>query len=944
VKPNPPQRHSGAATPASLPQHRLERLFEPRSVCIVGASERPGSIGQAAVRNLLDGGFGGRLDLVNPHHRKVFGCDCQPRIASLKGPADVAVLAIPAPAASDALDELARLGTRHAVMPGSLALAPEHRERLRDSVARTGIRLVGPGSLGLARPGAGVNLTVARPAIAAGSLAIVSQSSAVCAALLDFAEGSGIGVSTVAALGTGIDVDVSEVLDYLSYDGTTRSIALYIDGVRDARRLLSTLRAAARGKPVVILKSGQNDVGSRARLTHTDALASDHETFRSALRRCGAVSVDSFGELFSAVEWLDQGRKVRGDRLAIVTNGGGLGALAADACRRHAVGLATLGAPTISALAADLPRSWSGGNPVNVLPDAPPDRIAAAVKTVAADPQSDAVLAIFCATRAADSATLAEALLEQPPGLPTMYGFVGEADAKHGWSTMNRKGHSVFKTPEEAVRAFSIVVEYQRSQRNLLQAPPMRRATQAFDEAAIEAAIDAAIAGGQAVLDEVRSKKLLAACGIPVPETLVAKTIEEATRLADRIGYPVVLKVISPDIPHKSDVGGVRLDIRDKLELRGAATAIQQRLRSSPGNPRFDGFALQPMVMRGDGAFELLVGVSRDPAFGPVITFGAGGIAVEVTADTATALPPLNSLLAHDLISRTKVSRLLAGYRHLPPANRDAIADALVSISALVCRFPAIAGMDINPLLASARGVLALDARILLDPANPQRDSRYSHLAIHPYPAEVEKVVALKRAAAPAAATAPPGAEATQPSRPRVLLRPIQPDDARIEVEFFDRLSPETRQWRFLHPIKSLTPEMIARFTQIDYDRDMALVALPVTEDGTVEERIVAVARYLREVDDSRCEFAVVVDDGWQGRGLAQAIMNHLIDHARTVGLRTMVGYVHGQNLRMLQFVRRMGFGISDAPEEPGLRQAILALQPPAPGDGGEADVRGTGA
>jgi len=252
--------------------------------------------------------------------------------------------------------------------------------------------------------------------------------------------------------------------------------------------------------------------------------------------------------------------------------------------------------------------------------------------------------------------------------------------------------------------------------------------------------------------------------------------------------------------------------------------------------------------------------------------------------------------------------------------------------------------MDINPLLASARGVLALDARILLDPANPQRDSRYSHLAIHPYPAEVEKVVALKRAAAPAAATAPPGAEATQPSRPRVLLRPIQPDDARIEVEFFDRLSPETRQWRFLHPIKSLTPEMIARFTQIDYDRDMALVALPVTEDGTVEERIVAVARYLREVDDSRCEFAVVVDDGWQGRGLAQAIMNHLIDHARTVGLRTMVGYVHGQNLRMLQFVRRMGFGISDAPEEPGLRQAVLALQPPAPGDGGEADVRGTGA
>ena len=923
MTPDPTKRGTAAARSTDLPRHRLERLFEPRSVCIVGASERPGSLGLAAVRNLLDGGFRGRLDLVNPRHRKVLGRNCHPHVAGLKEPADVAVLAIPVQSAPDVLDQLAALGTGHAVLLGRLELAPEQRDRLRERVAATGMRLVGPGSLGLARPGAGLNLTVAKPAIKPGSLAIVSQSSAVCAALLDFAEGSGIGVSTVAAVGSGIDVDVAEILDYLSYDATTRSIAVYLDGVRDGRRLLSTLRAAARGKPIVILKSGQNDVGARARLTHTDVLTSDHETFRSALRRCGAVSVDSFGELFSAVEWLDNGRKVRGDRLAIVTNGGGLGALAAGACRRHAVNLATLGGPTIDALAAHLPSSWSGGNPVNVLPDAPPQRIAAAVKTVAADPGADAVLAIFCATRAADSATIAQALLENPTSLPTMYGFVGEADARHGWEALNRKGHSVFKTPEEAVRAFSVVVEYQRSQRNLLQAPPMRRATLAFDDAAIDAAIEAAIAGGQQVLDEVRSKKLLAACGIPVPETLVAKTVEEATRLADRVGYPVVLKVISPDIAHKSDVGGVRLDIRDKLELRGAATAIQQRLRSSPGSPRFEGFALQPMVRRGAGAFELLVGVSRDPAFGPVITFGAGGIAVELIADTATALPPLNSLLAHDLISRTKVSQLLAGYRHLPAANRDAIADALVSLSALVCRFPAIAGMDINPLLASADGVLALDARIVLDPANPQRDSRYSHLAIHPYPAEVEKVVALKRPPAPPDADPPP-------PRPRVLLRPIQPDDARVEVEFFDRLSPETRQWRFLHPIKSLTPEMVARFTQIDYDRDMALVALPVAEDGSVAERIVAVARYLREVDDSRCEFAVVVEDQWQGRGLAGAIMGHLIDHARTVGLRTMVGYIHGQNARMLRFVRRLGFEIGDAPDEPGLRQATLALQPAA--------------
>ena len=917
----PAKRSNAAPDPAGdTPRHILERLFQPRTVCLVGASERPGSPARAALHNLLDGRFAGRVDLVNPRHRQVMGLPCHSRIGELPSPADLALVAVPAGAVAGSLKELAGLGTCHAVMPDGIDLQPAQRVELLKVLRDTGMRLLGPRSLGIARPGTGLNLTVARPRIAAGPLAIVSESSAVCAALLDFAEGSGIGLSSVASTGSAIDVDVSDVLDYLSYDGTTRSIAVYIEGVRNARRLLSTLRAVARTKPVVVLKGGQNDIGGRAVLTHADVLASDHETFQSAMRRCGVVTVDSFGELFSAVEWLANGRRVRGDRLAIVTNGGGLGTLAADACRRYGVDLATLGDETIASLAADLPAAWSGGNPVNVMADATPQRIASCVKRVADDPQADAVLALFHATQAADSASMARALLAEPPVAPAMYAFVGEADAQHGCAAMNQQGHSVFKTPEAAVRAFSILVEYHRSQRNLMQVPPMRRASQRFDEDEIDDVIAVAIAAGLGALDEVRSKQLLACCGITVPETLVARTIEEAVRLADRIGYPVVMKVVSPDIAHKSDVGGVRLDIRDKVELRGAATGIQQRLRRNAPAARFEGFAIQPMVRRGH-SFELLVGVSQDPAFGPVITFGAGGVAVEVTADTATALPPLNGLLAHDLIACTKVSRLLAGYRHVPAAGLDAIADVLVAVSSLVCRFPAIRGLDINPLLASADGVLALDARIVLDTANPQRDSRYRHLAIHPYPTEVEKVVTLK-------GTEPDNgdAEAERP-RQKVLLRPIRPDDAPMEVAFFDGLSAQTRQWRFLHPIKSLTPEMIARFTQVDYDRDMALVALPVDGSGAAQDRIVAVARYIRDADARRCEFAIVVADDWQGRGLARATLGHLIKHARMVGLQTMVGYVHLQNLRMLHFMRTMHFELSDSLEEPSLKLATLPLQ-----------------
>lgn len=881
-------------------------MFSPRSVAVVGDCGEPGSALQVILRKLLEGRYPGRVDIVDPAGNEVLGRPAVAAIETIDAAPDLAVLDGGEALVEERVRALGRLGTRHVLVVGA-PVPPERSARIGEAACSAGMRLLGPGSLGLARPREGLDLTAAIARLSPGPLAIVSQSSAVCAALLDFAEGSGVGLSTVAS--TGIDVSVHAVLDYLAFDSATRSVVVYMEGVRDARRVLTSLRALARTKPVVVLKAGGNDVGARARLTHSDVVASDRSTFEDAMRRCGAVPVDSFGELFSAVEWLANGRRVRGERLAIVTNGGGLATLAADACRNYGVDLATLTDGTVDRLGALLAPGWSGGNPVNATAAASPDVLAQAAARVAEDAGADALLGVFCGTPIASSAAIADALLGQPPALPAMYAFVGATDAQRGCDVLNREGHSVFNTPDAAVRAFSILVEYQRSQRNLLEAPPPLRAVRTFDEAAIRDIIDSALAAGHESLDEVRSKHLLAACGIPVPRTEVARTVEEAAKLADRIGYPVALKVVSRDIVHKSDVSGVRLDIRDRHELRGAASAMQQRLRAAAPQVRLEGFAVQPMIRRGH-ALELLVGVSRDPAFGPVITFGAGGVAVEATADAATALPPLNPLLARDLIARTRIARLAAGYRHVPAVAVAAIEDVLVAVSSLVCRFPEIAGMDVNPLLADPEGVIALDARIVLDRDSPPLDARYSHLAIHPYPAELERTLTLRK------------------SRDRVLVRPIRPDDAAMELAFFEGLSQSARRWRFLHPIKTLSAEMVARFTQVDYDRDMALVAIPLARDGAQEERIVGVARYVREMNESRCEFALVVSDDWQGRGLAGALLGQLVEHARAVGLAVMAGYVDAQNLRMLNFVRRMGFEISDSREDPSMKVATMALQP----------------
>ncbi|MDO5102830.1 MAG: bifunctional acetate--CoA ligase family protein/GNAT family N-acetyltransferase [Lautropia sp.] len=960
----------------STPRHRLHQLFRPESIGVFGVTEQPDSIGWRIFESLQQSNFTGRVHAFSADGAPVFGHDTLADVSALPKAPDLAVMALPFDQVAGQLRALAAAGTRHAIWLIDFAgeTPPQVASETASLARELGINLLGADSLGLAHPAVRLNLLASDAQVKAGGVAVISQSSAICSALLDFAQGNGIGLASVVDTGTESDIDLADLLDYLTFDGNARSIAMFVGGVRNPRRFLGALRAAARTKPVVVLRGGLIEsrvrIGTpRARLTHAEALASNDRALLAALERSGAVIVESFGELFATLEWLSDNKGVQGNRLAVVSNGGGLAMLTEDACYRHQVPLAQLSDETRDKLVLPVTSGrsryrYSRSAPEGVLAEdlaetrnpmvnlgitCTPEQGADTLRTVVADKQVDAVLGVFHSTLACDATSLAQAILNGKAPSPMMLALVGEADARRGADLLNAKGFSVFRTPEDAVRAFSVVAQYQRGQQRLLETPGPSREAKQFDEEGIRGLLSKARAHGEAMLNQRASNEVLAACGIPVPRTEIAKDVDEAVRLANDIGYPVVMKLQSPDVVHKSDVGGVWLDIRSEEELRSAARSIETRLSTLDPQPRLEGFLIQPMIPR-QHAREVLIGASHDPAFGPIVHFGAGGVTVELIDDTAVALPPLNQALARELIDKTRIAKLLKSHHGVPAADMDGIVDALLAISALLTRFPAVQALDINPLLVSPQGVIALDARIRLNLGVGELDSRYSHLAIHPYPVEAERLFmarpprAVPPAALPQAGTTPTGAmlasgaadgadsgtspdagEAT-PSPTPMLMRPIRPDDAERLSVFFDGLSAETRLWRFLHPIRVLSPQMVARFTQVDYDRDMALVA--VEADKGPDAPLIGVARYIREPNESRCEFAVVVQDSWQSRGVARVLMEHLIELARANGLDTMIGLVHGNNAKMLNFMRRLGFQVTKDPDEPELRQTTLYIEP----------------
>jgi acetyltransferase len=905
--------------------HYLHSALLPRSVAVVGATDKPDALGRHVFGNLLAGGFRGRIFAVNPKYETVAGQPCYRSLAALPEAPDLAVVVTPARTVPEVIDEAGARGIRAVlVLSAGFAEIGDEGRRLQERVlarARThGVRLLGPNCLGIMRPEIGLNATFARTGARPGPVALVSQSGAVVAALLDYAWTAGFGFSSVVSTGGGSDVEFSEILDFLALDAATRSIVLYIEGVRDARAFMSSVRAAASVKPVVILKVGRHLTGLKAAMSHTGALVGDDAVFDMALKRAGAIRVTAYNQLFAATEALAAGRLPRGlpgNRLAILTNGGGPGVLAADAAAEAGVALAKLSAETLQRLNEVLPTTWSHANPVDIIGDADSARFARALQILLADDGNDGVLVLFCPTIRLDAQDTARALLEvvRASDKPVVSVWLGEHEAGRGGAVFKEAGLPALTSPERGVESFSYLARFVRHRHLRLQVPPPHVDEFELDVAGARRIVERALVAGRALLDEQESKQLLDCFGIATVPTRLATSPEQAVQEAEAIGYPVVVKVVAAGVTHKSEVGGVALDLRSAAEVTRAFETIRANVAARAPAARFIGVQVQPMIRRPHGR-ELIVGLARDATFGPVITFGAGGIAVEVFRDSAVALPPLNRFLAQELVARTRVAKMLDAFRGLPAVDLDALIGVLLKVSELACELPCIAELDINPLLADETGVLALDARVVLGDGPLAPDARYSHLAIHPYPKHLARATRLR-------------------SGETVLLRPIRPEDAAAEKRFVARLSSKTIYMRFHAPMRELTLERLVRYTQIDYDREMAFVAVDARDGDGDGAEIRGVARYTRNPDGASAEFGIVVEDAWQGRGLGNALMTALEACARERGVSELVGYVLAENDDMVQLMTDRGYD-ARRDEDPSVIRYVKNLNPAAAAAAGD--------
>jgi acetyltransferase len=893
----------------------LDYVYRPRSVALIGASKRPNSLGSVIVRNLLSGGFDGPILPVHPRHESVHGVLAYPDIDALPLVPDLAIIATPPATVPELITRLGERGTRGAVIIsagfGELgAQAGKDLERSILEAARPHLmRIVGPNTLGVLAPNHAMNASFAHLTPDPGKLAFVTQSGAVVTSVIDWAKSRGIGFSHLVSLGDMADVDFGDMLDYLANDKATEAILLYMEGIKHARKFMSAARAAARMKPVIVVKAGRHPESARAAASHTGALAGSDAVFDAAFRRAGMLRVNSLEELFFATETLSDIRPPRGSRLVIVTNGGGMGVLATDELLSQGGHLADLSAETLEALNAVLPETWSRSNPVDVIGDATPERLGDAVRALALRQKDmDALLVLNCPTAVASAEASARALVTNlppdRPDVPVFTSLIGEATAESGRRLLNAHGLPTYDTPGHAVRAFMQLVNYRTSQTLLMETPPSVPEAFEPDTSRVRNLLEQALAGrgGDIWLSEHGAKRVLEAYGVAVTPTRTAQTAEEAAAIARELDVPVALKILSPDITHKSDVGGVALDLNGETAVREAAARMREQVQRARPAATLVGFTVQPMVRR-DAAHELIVGASRDAQFGTVLLFGQGGTAVELINDRALGLPPLNMRLAREMMERTRVYRLLRGYRDHPATDLDAVALVLLRISQLLVDFPEIVELDINPLLADQDGALALDARMRV--ARVTAEDRLAHMAIRPYPRELESMV-----------TATDGRS--------FLLRPIVPEDEPALQAGFAQLTPEEVRYRFLVPMRTLSHMLAARFTQIDYDREMALVLTDAGIPGTRE--IHGVVRLSADPDGESAEFAIVVRHEMAGKGLGKQLMQRILEHARHRGLSTVWGLALRDNRRMRGLAARLGFREETDPEDPALVRLVMDL------------------
>ena len=894
--------------------YRLDSIFRPRAVAVVGSQSRPRSVGRAVVENLLASGFSGPIGLVNKHPSPMDGVATVRHLHELPWTPDLVVIATPAATVPQLAAEAAEKGAAAVVVltaamgsgPGSPAAQLEALTREK------GLRVLGPNCLGVIAPHARLNASLASRFPKAGDLALISQSGAISGGLVEWSMSQPVGFSAVVSLGDALDVDFADLLDYFATDSRTRAILLYVEAIRDARKFMSAARAAARTKPVVVVKSGHGGSPqvTPAGSTHTQNLARPNAVYGAAFRRAGLLRVRSLHELFAAARTLGQVRPFQGRRLAILTNGGGVGALSVDHLYEQGGSLATLSETTRDALDRILPVGWSRTNPVDLLTDIDADRYAATIEALLADPGNDALLAVNVPTVLSSSSEAAHAVtrvLSQRPGhgtrKPVFTVWLGndpQAEAVLDAAQVPR-----YPNESDAVAGFMHLVRHREVQAALMETPPSLPEDFSPDVALARTLVDSALDAGQTWLDPLATTQLLAAYGIPMAPLWRADDADDAARIAAPLlaeGATVAVKILSPDIPHKSDVDGVRLNLANANAVREAAAGILQRARERRPEARIEGVLVQPTVLR-PKARELIAGIADDPVFGPVIAFGRGGTAVEVINDQAVALPPLDLRLAHELIARTRVSRVLKAYRDVPAADERAVALVLVKLAQLAADIPEIQQLDINPLLADREGVVAVDARIAVARGRALHKGRgHPRFAIFPYPKEWERTIELADG---------------QPA----LVRPVRPEDDAMFREFFTHVTDEDLRLRFFQSVRHFSHEFIARLTQLDYARSIALVAIhPQTHEMLGAVRLHADANY------EKGEYGILVRSDLKGHGIGWKLMQIMIEYARWLGLKVIEGQVLRENRTMLAMCESLGFTVKLDPDDPTLMNVSLPV------------------
>ena len=869
----------------------LHRLFNPKSVAVVGASEKKGSVGFSIMRNLIKNGFRGNIFPVNQNYSRLMDLPCFKSITAIGADIDLAVIATPILSVPPLIDACGRAGLAGVVIisSGGKEIGEKGKAieaRILEAAQKYNLRIVGPNCLGFVNTSKALNASFSHLSPLSGKIAFLSQSGAVCTSVLDLAHRGKIGFSHFVSLGSMMDVDFADMIDYLGSLSSVESIVMYMENITNIRNFMSAARAVSRVKPIIALKSGRSKAGARAAASHTGALAGEDAVYDAAFRRAGILRVNEFEELLDCSEFLAKLGHPSGPALAIITNAGGPGVMAADALSSYGMEPARLSPETIEKLNTILPENWSRGNPIDIVGDTPPEIYIEVTKIIASALETDALLLMCSPAGTMDTLRLATSLTDclKTLNCPVITAWIGGDNVQEARQVFNQAGIVTYDSAERAVRAFKNLYQYGRNIETLLESPVRMDKKLIINRSKAENIIKKAVADRAESLTEIQAKNLLHAYGIPVNTTQIAESQAMAVRISEEIGYPVVLKICSRQILHKSDCNGVILNLKTAVEVKKACADILQNAKEFAPKAMIEGITVQAMEDSPD--YELIIGAKTDPNFGPVIIFGMGGILTEVFTDTSMGLPPLNRLLARQMIEETKISQVIKGFRNLKPINTALLEELLIRTGRLVTDFPEIIELDINPLRVKDGCIMAVDARVLL--AVPPVPSPM-HLIISSYPRQYEKK------------------EYTTNGR-EIFVRPIRSSDAELLIDHFYSLSPKSIYMRFFSPVKQLSKSMLIKLTQIDYDREIALVAL--MGEGK-DKKMVGVCRIILESDKTRGEFAMAISDEWHGKGIGPSLLKQCLKAAQSRGVRHVVGLVLAENTQMLMLGRKLGFTIN---------------------------------